>query len=991
MKRNVLGVYRPGSTTTAQRFASDLDTAAHELAGHWTDDRYGIGKPWVAPKTRSPYDTELAKFWIHGSVTPSSSLRYRRAEGIAEYIRAYVVNPRQAKLDAPNFTAYFERTLPPEALKAINDFGTDVRRWAGEDPLVRAGLNIRMEPPSIRERLWKGLTGRGFGFEISPIDRLRLWFDDPYHFAVKADKAIREIRGGEERLPSQQFELMARLLSTHDSRMSDQFERGLVPLRPGQKPNAKGQLDVERPLDPVTQQPMTMKWLLGAFDTASRKKFTQDMRDVSAFMVAQRTLEKGKQLGRKENVSGIGAGIMTDVDAANQLLAKVNADPTLKVKLEECARRYRLWADQNIQMLVESGRITRGQARKIRQSNEHYVDMHRLSSEFDVANFAQRGGHIGTPKDVIKRFRGSALEIDNVYSNLLEQTDSIQKEAHRNVVMNNFTDGLRNLRELHGPELRDFDQFGRRVTAADKNTITIYKNGKAEHWQFAPEIHESLKGMGELQTNALFSLAMLPSKFARYMITRGPSFMIRNPLRDTFERSVNSRSSGKPWDILQGYTQAELSRYEVFGGGQFGNYIVDAHIWNREIKNVIRELVKDPRNILLSPLKLKHAWEALGEKSEKLGRIAEFRRAFDLAKKKLSADHPNLTPKEIDYNAALQAAGEARGLLDFAKAGMIMKHINQAIPFSNAAMRGLGKSIQGMKDQPASYAMRWGLHVLLPTLAVMLWNRRDDETWKEYLQLPSYRRDFFWNTKVGDSWFIFPKPHLLGVLAGGLERILIGTFMNEPHPMEGLAGSVSNVLPVNSVAESSGPLKTFLELAFNRDTFRNRDIVFSWEKDLNLDLRNGTKFSSGAGQGVAGALNITGLEIDPRQVDHVLKSMGGWGNIAIAETSKNRTQGEVIRQSSGLFTETPGTDAQDVNWVLDWARKHGKISTKEIKHLQELRKAAFEAKTPEEKARTRKAVRLEGTRLRKELSGASNPTANLLPPDAQAAYDLFKK
>jgi hypothetical protein len=80
-----------------------------------------------------------------------------------------------------------------------------------------------------------------------------------------------------------------------------------------------------------------------------------------------------------------------------------------------------------------------------------------------------------------------------------------------------------------------------------------------------------------------------------------------------------------------------------------------------------------------------------------------------------------------------------------------------------------------------------------------------------------------------------------------------------------------------------------------------------------------------------------------------------------------------------------------VNWVLDWARKHGKISTKEIKHLQELRKAAFEAKTPEEKARTRKAVRLEGTRLRKELSGASNPTANLLPPDAQAAYDLFKK
>lgn len=139
MKKNGLGVYRPGSTLTAERFAGDLDTAAHELAGHWTDDKHGIGKPWVTPRTRSPYDAELAKFWIHGSVTPRSTLRYRRAEGIAEFIRAYVVNPKQAKLDAPKFAAYFEKTLPPEALKAINDFGTDVRRWAGEDPLIRVG------------------------------------------------------------------------------------------------------------------------------------------------------------------------------------------------------------------------------------------------------------------------------------------------------------------------------------------------------------------------------------------------------------------------------------------------------------------------------------------------------------------------------------------------------------------------------------------------------------------------------------------------------------------------------------------------------------------------------------------------------------------------------------------------------------------------------------------------------------------------------------
>jgi hypothetical protein len=967
MKRNVLGVYKPGSTTTSERFAGDLDTAAHELAGHWTDDRYGIGKPWIAPRTRSPYDAELAKFWIHGSVKPSSSLRYRRAEGIAEFIRAYVVNPKQAKSDAPNFTAYFERTLPTEALKAINDFGTDVRRWAGEDPLVRAGLNIRMEPPTLTARLWKGLMGRGFGFEISPIDRLRLWFDDPYHFAVKADKAIRAVRGGRD-LPSEQFELTARLLSTHDARMSDQFERGLVPLRPGQKPNAKGQLEVERSIDPVTNEPMTLKWLMGSFDTSSRDAFMKDMKDVSAFMVAQRTIEKAKILG-KDRVSGIGAGIMSDVTAAKELLAKVSADPALKAKLEEGARRYRMWADHNLQMLVDGGRITAGQKRRIQAENQQYVDMHRLSSEFDVANFARRGGHIGTPSDVIKRFRGSTLELDNVYSNLLEQTDSIQKEAHRNVVMNNFTDGLRNTRNLHGPELKDFDQFGRKVTSADRNTITVYKNGKAEHWQFAPEIFESLKGLGDLQTNALWSLAMLPSRFARYMITRGPSFMIRNPLRDTFERAVNSRSSGKPWDILQGYSQRELSRYEVFGGGQFGNYIVDAHVWNREIKKVMREMVKDPRNILLSPLRLKDAWSALGEKSEKLGRVAEFRRAFDLGRKKLAADHPTMTPKELDYNAALYAAGEARALLDFAKAGTVMKYVNQAIPFSNAGVRGLAKSIHGMKTDPAGYAMRWAVHVLLPTLLVMLWNRRDDTTWKEYLQLPAYRRDFFWNLKVGDYWLTLPKPHLLGVLAGGVERI-ISSLLGDPNSGFGFASSLENTMPVSNIAESSGPLKTFLELNMNRDTFRSRDIVPPWEKDLDLDLRKGAKFASGAGQGAAGALNVIGLGIDPRQIDHVLRSMGGWGNIAMAVTARNRNLVDVGLQSTGLITQRPGANAEDVVRVMDWARQHGKTSSKDFQKVIQLRKQFFEATTPEAKEKARVALVNEAGRLRRKIDNA---------------------
>lgn len=957
LKTNQLGVYRPGSTLTAEKFAGDLDTAAHELAGHWTDDRYGIGKPWMAPRTRSPYDAELAKFWIHGSVTPTSTLRYRRAEGIAEYIRAYVVNPKAAKAEAPNFSAYFERTLPPEALKAINDFGKDVRTWAGEDPLVRAGLNIRMEPPSLRERLWKGLRGRGFGFEINPVDRLRLWFDDTYHYAVKADKMVQELRGT-KRLPQDDFELQARLLSTHDARMGDQFDFGLTPLRPGQVRNAEGQLEVERLVDPVTKEPMSMKWLLGAFETKSKADMQRDMRDASAYMVAQRTVEKGASLGRESNISGIGAGIMTDVQAAKELLARVAKDPTRQARLQESARRYRLWADANLDMLVDSGRLSKTQAKAIRDKNEQYVDMHRLSLEFDLANRLARGVKIGTTRDVIKRFKGSTLELDNVYSNLLEQTDSIQKEAFRNVTMRTFTDGLENVRELYGPNLKDFDQFGSKATSADRNTIAVWKNGKAQHWKFEPEIYESLKGLGELGTHAFIDLAALPSTFARYMITHGPQFLTRNVTRDTFERAVNSRSGSLPWDILSGYSQAELSRYEVFGGGQFGNYIIDRHSWNTALKRTMRELTKDPSTILLSPLKLKTGWETLSAKSEKLGRIAEFRRAFEHGQKELGYD---------DYNAALYAAGQARGLLDFAKAGTVMRPLNRLVPFSNAAVRGLARSYTGLTENPARYGMRWAMTVLIPTLGVMMWNRRDEETWQEYLQLPAYRRDFFWNLKVGPYWITIPKPHLLGVLAGGVERAIIRAF-GDKRAVEGYGGSLrAGAMPIRDPVEGTGPLKTFLELEFNRDTFRDRDIVPIWERDLKLELRKGTEHASGAGKGIATAVNASGLSIDPRQVDHVLQSYGGLGQIVTGTTRPKQTLSQTALRATGYIADTTGSTARDVQWVLDWAKQNGKLSDKRIRNLQDLRKAALDEKDAGKRDVKNRALRKAATQLRNEL------------------------
>jgi len=985
LKPSQLGVYRPGSTMTGIRFAGDLDTAAHELAGHWTDDKHGLGRPWMNSPT-SPYDGELAGFWAHGS--PSKDIKIQRAEGIAEFIRAYVMDPQTTIKQAPKFAAYFEKTLPKEALTALNKFSDDVRTWAGEQPLRRAALNIRMDPPTLRERLATAFYGDRREFKKTLVDKWRSWFDDQYHYALKGFETALRMQGKSMRdlKPSENFDMQLHLLSSHDARLSDQLDNGLIPLKPTQTTNAKGELEVQRTVDPVTKQPMSLHWLLDAFDNTSKDAQERDMREASAMMVAERTLEKARIIDdkaaqeiaaispnaanaakqrlailadaekQKRNLSGLGAGMMTDVDAARSALVDLNRDPNKAKRLKEAARRYRAWTDANIDYLVDAGRMSPEQAKTIRAENAQYVDMHRVSEEFDLASREARGvGTLGTSKDVVKRFKGSALEIENVYKSLLAQTDTIQKEAIRNRVMQTFVNQLESTRKLYEGDPVELDQIGSRASLEDRNTVRVYRNGQAEFWKLDKDIHEAVKGMGDLGSHVLVDILSAPQSVARYLITHAPPFAVRNAIRDTVERSVVSESGGTPWDILKGYTKADKSRLNAFGGGMFGNYAKDRLTWNRELKRGMTELRKDPRNILLTPLQLKHSYEKIMESSETLGRVAEFRRAYDKGIKQLG-----YSPDE----AALFAASEARGLLDFAKMGSVMRTINRIVPFSNAHLRGMAKSIStGMKN-PAGFALRWGMYVLAPTLLMRMWNRNQSpETEAEYQQMPAWQRDFFWNFKVGGMWLRIPKPHELGVMAGGVERA-VSSMLGEKHAGDGYGGSVASaMLPISSPVEATGPMKVPLELIFNRSTFQNRDIIPPWERDLKLELRKGAAHASGTGKAIG---NLIGA--DPRYVDHFLNSFGGLGQAFTDFTMPERRLGDTVVKQTGLSAQLIGTQSVDYQWVMDWARTNGKMSKPEIKHLHNLVEPIFKAKTMEDADKAARTLRERATTLRDAIS-----------------------
>lgn len=984
LKKSQLGVYRPGTTMTANRFEGDLDTAAHELAGHWTDDKHGLGKPWLNQPT-SPYDTELANFWIHGS--PSTNVTIQRAEGIAEWLRAYVMNPQAAMAAAPKFARYVQQTLPADAMKALNNFSDDVRTWAGENALRRTSLNIRSERPSVRERLSKALWGDGSEFGKTWADSLREKFDDSFAYAVKGWQTALKLQGRDIKSikPSENFDLLLRWLSGHDSRFSDQLMNGLTPLKTTQVQGAKG-LEVHRLTDPVTGEAMSLPWLLGAFDNTNEQTLKQDQSEAAALMVAERTLERAQAIDdeataklaalgpnattkqrngimaeaeqAKKQISGIGAGMMTDQQAARETVAAMNQDPNKARRLREAARRYRAWANANLELLVESGRMSREQVDAIKKANTQYVDMHRLSEEFEIGrHFEGLGGRSapGATKEVMRRYKGSTLAIDNVYASLLKQTEAIQHEAMRNRTMQTFVQQLESARGLYEGDPVQIDRIGSLATSEDRNTIKVYRDGKLQYWKLDPDIHTALKGVGELGSHEFIEIIGNINSVAKWCITHSPPFMIRNPIRDTFQRPVVSDSGGRPWDILGGYTDADKQRLMAFGGGMFGHYGKDKYAWDKELERGMKELAKDKRNILLDPRSLIHAWDKIGENSEALGRVAEFRKAFDKGKKL----------GYTDDEAALYAAGEARGLLDFAKMGSWMRVINKIIPFSNAAVRGLSRSAHAFTTDPVGFATRWTMFVALPTLAVrMLAKQMGKEVEDEYQQLPAGQRDFFYNIKLGRYWLRIPKPHELGVMAGGVERLL-SREMGEKNSFDGYGGSVLTAgVPVNDIASLLGPLKAPAEIVFNRDTFRDRDIIPVWEKDLKLELRKGASNSSMAGQAVSKMLGV-----DPRNVDHLFGSFGGLGQSLIDFTKPDRKLGESALKGTGLALPPVSSQSKDYQWVMDWAKSNGKLTDKHVMALRKLTQQIYAAPTVEEADNLAKILREQATAIRQQVTG----------------------
>lgn len=937
IKGKAIGRYFPGSAKVLLKYSNHLSTIGHEIS-HALDDAYHIVGAWEKRIHPSPFDSELLQPAFQHTAKERMPRWMKRAEGVAEWFRAYIFNPEEARRLAPDFYKHVQDTVAPDVLAKIDAFGRDVRRWSALPEAEKLKSNIRLTIPkqSILQKGKALLVKPTYEFETSPIQHIQKMLFDRMDPLARAIKKAFELRGEPENADAMVSAM--RRQSGIMSKIEAVIEHGMIQAKG--RAVAKG---TEGGFD---------KALLGGFDQSSEAALQTDIADTSAYMIAQRAVHYAEKVAARDgvkpesiNLSNIGGGIYSDYASHVKQLADFEKLPAARRKvIVDGANRYRTWANSILQYLKDSDVISQESIHVIRAENPYYVDMHRVIDDLDKT-------------ELLQTFKGSTREIDNPYVNLRASTYRAIEFGDRNAFLKNVRDMLTSGRKMYEGAPKDFAAIGSRAKAGDKDTIGILVDGKMEKWTFESDLYDTIKKWGDSgQSNIITKYAGM----IRNAITHSPDFLVRNVIRDTSSRAVVTDIPGNPFshsNLKQ--NQKLLTEFRLAGGDQAGHYISNKQDFHKEQAKAVRHLAKDKNTILSTPGMLLDKYKALARESELVNRLSEYARAKEHALKQGMSEG-----EAQDF-----AAGKARDLMDFAIAGDLVRIINSYVPFTNASIQGLRRSMRAAKTNPAGFAARWTAYVLMPSLVEYAWNYNSGDK-DEYRQLPAYQRDYFWNFKAGaDTWIRIPKAFEQGVMASGVTRAIDYAAGNK-DAFGGYEGSAFRALaPIDESALAGGPLSWIVESIANYDFFREKAIVSPYENDLLLPLRKGTKNASRLGRGGQWLSEQVGLGVDARKIDNaILSNFGGLGRTAIAISNaddKTRNRKVVFGNAAvGLLTTSPVYQARDVQYVLRKAKSINKGSAAPIRALNDLIGEAYDATTNRQRAEKGKQVRERAKELR---------------------------
>ncbi len=836
-KQRALGIYKPKEQTIRLKVANDLDTLAHELGHHIHETVMGNEVP---PKQ---FKQELVALGRPTS-RPSYSQKQVLQEGQAEFTRYYLSDPAQAQKLAPAYYPAFEQALAkhPQLAAILQRAQRQYVGFLSQDPVTRGLARIDFD----------GVDTKPKGDLLARLETA--WVDD----LAPLRRMTQDLRNGQPVNVAADGYSLARLARGASAKADGFLQHGV------------------RDTDGT--------FIAGALEPALRPVRNQ-IKEFAAYLVASRVPELRQR--------GMEAGMSLDEALA---IRQKYGTPAFKAQ----AQAVYDYQDGLLEYAKRSGYLSDQQIAAMKESNKYYVPFQRVLDDVGTALSGGGRGLANTP-NAIKRIKGSGRDIINPIESIVKNTHAFVSLVEQNKAMLALVDQARhtvgggryleripdkqvattfNLGTLEGTirqslaaqgidlPLSNRNLFDEMVTIfqptqfriGERGIVSVLRRGEREWYAVnEPALFDALAAAPPKATGFVYDLLAKPARLLRAGATTTLGFIARNPIRDTFEATVNSRYGFRPgYDTVRGLF-AYLEKgddYQNFLNSGAGNSALVSADRGRVQEELQRLGLGDRKRILdtvvFHPVQL---LQAVSEAMEQATRLGEFKRGLDTEGR---------TPEGF-ARAALAARDVT---VDFARGGTDSKTWNRYVAFFNAGVQGASRVAQVFSRDPIGATMRAAAAITIPSVA--LWSLNQDDP--EYHELPAWERNTYWHIPLGrdagHAWVRLPKPFSLGAVFGNVPEAALD-YLSKKDP-EGL----SRILPDKNTAWSqfAGWMGTaglpIYEVMTNYDTFRGRAIVNPYDLGLDKELQYNrwtTEFAKTVGPKIG---------IAPAVLDHLIYGYG---------------------------------------------------------------------------------------------------------------------
>lgn len=792
-------------------------TVFHEI-GHYLDKIALITKSLkMGSRYMEPYKSELVNLsYKKGSSATTGQIV---AEGLADFIRYYTIDPKEAQKVAPKFYEKFEKLMTeeyPEIKEVLLQAGKDYIRWGTQPSQARIKAQISVKEDDIPVNYWEQ-------FKVKMVDDL-LPVDNFFRLAEKLGIPLKISEDGY---------VLARLMKGWEGKALHFLEKGAL----------------NNSLDIVGK---SLKEVLAPVEKAKA------LDDFEIYLVSKRSVELA---GRK---------IQSGVSKADAETAIKELDEKYPF-FEQASQDIYAYNNNLINYLEEGGMISNEMAMKIKEVNKAYVPFFRVIEEAQ-AHMGAGGKKLANVSNPIKKIKGSTRQIISPLESTIKNTYAIINSVERNTIAQSFAKVASqnsdlgklfehipvpmarvaqvNVREIidkafgisrmggsvmgeSGSEIDEllsqagideedvYNVFRPSLFVPKDNVVTVVQAGKKIFYQVDTDLYRAIMALDKESSNAIMKILAVPASWLRAGATLAPEFIARNPIRDQWSAMIFSKHGYIPMvDLVKGLFHA-IGKTDLYyewakSGGLHATLV---SVDRKGMRNTLETLNK--REMPKSPIDILRKLSSLMEEGTRLG---EFEKGIHIARKS------GLKGKE----ALLKAGYESREVtLDFNRAGTVGRAINMMVAFWNANVQELSKIHRTFKDPKTRGPAFWKAFLGITVPSILLYLAQKDDP--RYQEVPRWQKTAFWIIVTPKHIYRIPKPFALGIAFGTIPEVTLEYIRKrDPKAIEDYAGQI-----IRQVSPGVLPsvLIPFIEHWANKSFFRGNPIIPESKKYLDPKLQ----------------------------------------------------------------------------------------------------------------------------------------------------------